>query len=247
MKETTRKILLALYPIGEDSPFLTRQQLERLLPQLSPAGFNSLLFLLEKKKYILKEKVDSELFYRLSSYGVSELETQIPALSTARREWHGQWSLIFFLKAPKGDQNFRYLRTFLLSHGCFSFKRGVFLYPGQPGELIMQELRSSYRQSVVVLSSQQWLFGDERMIIGQKIGLPDSLAVYSGISKELVGLIAIINSKKEFTEQSKSDFNSIFDRLVAVLSEDCGLINHYYPQVEGPLSLVKSLQKLAKI
>ena len=247
MKETTRKILLALYPIEDKQPFLTRAQLLALLPQLTPAGFNSLLFLLEKKEYLLRQELNQQVVYSLSAYGVSELEEQFPALSAARRQWRGEWSVIMFLKAPSSDQNYRYLRTFLLSHGCFAFKRGVFLYPGEPGDLLLKELRGSYRQSVAVLGSDKWLFGDERIIIGQKIGLQDSLGLYSGISNELERLITIDGSKKEFHDQSKSDFNSIFDRFVQTLAEDSGLMKHYYPQVKGALDLLADLQKLAEI
>ena len=61
MKETTRKILLLLYPVTEvdqakpeEKMLLSFQQMRALLPSLSLAGFKSLLFYLEKNQYLLK-------------------------------------------------------------------------------------------------------------------------------------------------------------------------------------------------
>lgn len=251
MKETTRKILLALYPAAtglqaqpETGPMLKRQQLRDLLPELTEAGFNSLIFLLLKKAYLERQEVAGEVEYSLSSYGLDELTAQFPALSPARQQWRGEWTVLVFLTAPKSDQNFRYLRQFLLSHGCFSLARAVFVYPGAPSELIKHELNASYRQGVVMLKVQDWVFGDERIIMGQKIGLKDSAEIYSGLSSELDRLTAFSTTQKEFKDQQKSDFYSIFDRLVAALASDSGLIGHYYPRVEGPLSLLARWQNM---
>lgn len=254
MKETTRKILLALYPAAQQLQIqpdqglmLARAVLRNLVPEISEAGFNSLIFLLEKKAYLQRHQVADSTQYSLSSYGITELEAQFPALLSARQQWRGEWTVIVFLTAPKSDQNFRYLRQFLLSHSCFNLSRAVFLYPGSPSELIMHELTATYRQGVVMLKVSDWLFGDERIIMGQKIGLKDSVEIYSGLSKELDRLTAFGDSQKAFKDQQKSDFHSIFDRLVAALASDSGLIGHYYPRVEGSLSLLARWQKMLSI
>lgn len=254
MKETTRKILLFLYPTIEADQaqpdhqlFLNTKQLRFLLPDLSLAGFKSLLFYLEKNQYLLKHLINEEQYYSLTNYGKEQLEQQFPALSIARRNWHGDWSMIVFLEAIKTDQNFRYLRQFLLKQGCFALNRGIFLYPGKLNDIVLAELNGRYRQAVMVYQLGDCLVGDEHIVIGQKIALSDSLRVYSGISKELDELISIIGSTKKLKDQSKVDFYSIYNRFVSFLAEDSGLIHHYYPQVEGPLSILSKLQKLLKI
>jgi hypothetical protein len=254
MKETTRKILLFLYPTTEPNQsqpdhqlLLNTAQLRFLLPELSMAGFKSLLFYLEKNQYLLKHLINEEQYYSLTNYGKEQLEQQFPALSIARRNWLGDWSMIVFLKAIKADQNFRYLRQFLLKQGCFALNRGIFLYPGKLHDLILAELNGRYRQAVMVYQLGECLVGDEEIVIGQKIALSDSLRVYSGISKELDELIKIIGTTKKLKDQPKSYFYSIFNRFVSFLAEDSGLVHHYYPQVEGPLKILSKLQKVLKI
>ena len=258
MKHNTRKIGLALYPtasveqieagVTPDSfPSLTREQLRVLVPELTEAGFNSLLFLLSKRQFLIRNKVNQHFIYSLSTTGLKQLESQFPALLVAKQAWQGQWQLIVFLQAPNHDQHFRYLRHFLLNHACISLQRAVFIYPGQLPDTIWAELRASYQQAVLVLNSTQWLLGDPRIVIGQKINLQDDLTAYSGISKELQGLTDLSTHKKAFSRQSKVLFSSIFDRFMVILEQSSGLIRHYYPQVEGPIELLEQLQKLAQL
>jgi DNA-binding transcriptional regulator PaaX len=254
MKKNTRKILLFLYPTAdsvqakpEEKPLLSFEQLRFLLPKLSTAGFKSLLFYLEKNDYLFKQELDKEVYYSLTNYGRDELERQFPALSIARRQWHGEWTVIIFLQAIKSDQNFRYLRTFLLKHACIALTRGVFLFPGQLNDLVLAELNNRYRQGVMVYQLGNRIIGEERIIIGQKISLADGLKIYSSISRELDELIEITAQIKSLRDQHKLTFYSIFDRFEAFLQEDSGLIQHYYPQVEGALSILNRLQKALKI
>jgi DNA-binding transcriptional regulator PaaX len=254
MKKNTRKILLLLYPVTDDSqtkteekPMLSFKQLRFLLPGLSMAGFKSLLFYLEKNEYLFKQELNKEVFYSLTNYGKDELERQFPALSLARRQWSGQWTMIVFLQAIKSDQNFRYLRTFLLKNGCVALTRGIFLFPGQLSDLVLAELNNRYRQGVMVYQLGNCIVGEELIVIGQKISLADSLKIYSSISREVDELIEITAQIKKLKDQHKLAFYSIFDRFEAFLLEDSGLLKHYYPQVEGPLSILNKLQKLVKI
>jgi hypothetical protein len=87
------------------------------------------------------------------------------------------------------------------------------------------------------------IVGDEQITIGQKIGLSDSLRVYSGISKELDQLIEIIGSTKKLSDQQKMDFYSIYNRFVTFLTEDSGLIQHYFLKYRTTI-IHSKLQKL---
>lgn len=254
MKENTRKILLFLYPTERSSPdtpeekiLLNFQQIRFLLPDLSLTGLQSLLFYLEKRELLVKHFLNDEAHYSLTNYGQEQLERQFPALSIARRNWQGRWTMILFLEAIKTDQNFRYLRGFLLKNGCLALNRGVFLYPGQLSEYLLVELNGRYRQAVLVYELGECIVGDEQITIGQKIAINDSLKVYSGISKELNQLIDIIGSRKKLSNQQKVDFYSIYNRFTSFLAEDSGVIGRYFPQVEGPLSILSKLQKLLRI
>ena len=258
MKHNTRKIGLALYPSGlfestevvtspDSFPSLTREQLRVLVPELTEAGFNSLLFLLSKRQFLIRNKLNQHFVYSLSTTGIKQLESQFPALLVAKQVWQGQWQLIVFLQAPSHDQHFRYLRRFLLNNACISLQRAVFIYPGQLPDIVWTELKTSYQRAVLVLNSTQWLLGDPRIVIGQKINLQDDLTAYSGISKELQRLIDLSANKKAFSRQSKVSFSSIFDRFIIILEQSSGLIRHYYPQVAGPIELLKQLQKIAQL
>ena len=254
MKENTKKILLMLYPtnltrddVPQEKPMLTEEELRSLVPDLSPAGFRSLLFLLEKKDFLIKDSLTETPNYSLSSYGASALEKQFPALLLESKQWAGEWTALVFLGAPKTDKNFRYLRGFLLDQACVSLKRGVFLYPGELTETMLSELRGSYQQNVVALKVKDWLFGDERLIIGQKIELQALFDIYSGISKELGGLIRIDREEKGLSKSLKKQFNSIYDRYLAALSKDRGLLKYYHPQVKSAKNLLFDLQNCLKI
>lgn len=254
MKESTRKILLILYPSSqalqtklEEKVLLNLKQLRFLVPDLTQAGFQSLLFYLEKRGYLFKQIVNEEATYSLTNYGQEQLERQFPALSITKSNWRGQWTMILFLEAIRTDQNFRYLRSLLLKNNCLALNRGVFLYPGQLSQIVLAELKGRYRQAVMVYQLGECLVGDEQITIGQKIALSDSLKVYSGISKEVKQLIEIIGTIKKLNNQQKLDFYSIYNRFVAFLAEDSGIVQHYFPQVEGPLELLSKLQKIVKI
>jgi DNA-binding transcriptional regulator PaaX len=254
MKANTRKILLLLYTKAAADPdrpdekiSLNTAQLRWLLPDLSVAGFKSLLFYLTENQYLLKHELNNHSYYSLSNYGEKQLEEQFPALYIAHKDWNGKWTMIVFLQAIKTDQNFRYLRIFLLKHGCLALKRAVFLFPGQLSEVISVELNSRYSRAVMVYSLEDCIVGDERLIIGHKIALNDVLKIYSGISKELGELIDFVGNTKKLKDQRKQQFLSIYNRFESFLAQDSGLTKHFFPQVDGPLQILSKLQKLVKI
>jgi DNA-binding transcriptional regulator PaaX len=218
-----------------------------VLPDLTDAGFKSLLFLLEKKQLLRINKLENEFSYALSSYAESLLEEKFPALSSKNDTSSEKWSVILFLESPKTDKNFRYLRNFLTKNKAIALTRGVFLYPGSLAENIKKELASSYRNAVAVMSLDQWLIGDEYTIIGQRAGLEDLFNLYSGISSQLDSLIIILNEKKDAKNQQKETLNSVFERFLEAISVDSSLLQRYFPQVEDAKGILEKLQKALEI
>lgn len=247
MKENSKKILLFLYPSENEPVWFSFKELQSLVPNLSLAGLQSTLFLLDKKDLLRIDKTQAELSYSLSSYGKSYLEDLFPALCESDGKWQGDWSLIIFLEAPSTDKNFRYLRSYLTQNKAISLTRAVYLYPGLISDKIKADLQRSYKNAVLVLKVSKWLFGDDFKIIGQKAQLNDLFELYSSISKELDRLISIKSNEKEFTQQEKISFFSALSRFLGVLDSDPALLTLYFPQVEPAKQLLAKLQKCLRI
>jgi len=187
MKQNTKRLLTWLYPVSESPRWVEQSTLEYIVPNLSKAGLKSLLYLLKGKQLIVGKKLGGRQLVSCTSHGMSALEEEIPVFSKERRQWSGKWSIIVFLKAPKGDNNFRYLRKSLVSVHTIGLTRGVFLYPGELPGHIYKLVNQLYRSSVVVFDSRSWEFGDEHLIIGSKTTVNDLIEVYSSISREIAG------------------------------------------------------------
>ena len=247
MKDNSKKILLFLYPTTREDRWLDLSSLRQVVPDLTDAGFKSLLFLLEKKQFLKVDKTNNQFRYALSSYAKSSLEAEFPALLQRDDKGKEDWKIIVFLESPKTDKNFRYLRNFLTKNKAIALTRAVFLYPGKLSELIEKELNSSYRNSVVVMELGKWLIGDEFTIMGQKAGLNDLFNLYSGLSKEIESLIIISTKKNNASDQQKQQLFSVFSRFVDIISADSSLLGLYFSQVETALSLLQKLQKAFEI
>lgn len=245
MKENAKRTLVWLYDVAGTGRFLTKTQIAGLLPSLSAAGLQSLLYQLEKKELLMSHPQTSQLVYSLTQHGSKLIEAEFPALSADRDQWAGSWSMIVCLQAPQSDQNFRYLREYLLSKRCLSLTRGVFLYPagGLPAQ-IQSTLETLYPHAVVVFSQLQWAWGDERKIIGQKTQLLTVRDLLSGISKEAEQLLIEKTSIIDTKDQPKLPILSLFDRFFSLLAQDSGLGNHYFSQECSARTVLAQLQLL---
>lgn len=244
LKSNSKKLLLWLYPAaGTARRRVPYDEVQLILSNLTEAGRRSLIRLLEEKQLLLTDEIEGVLRLTLSSHGLAQLEADFPALKIKREGWKGDWSMVLFLKSPSSDKNFRYLRNLLVSSHCFGLKRGVYLRAGVLPENIQQTLQEAYRKSVVVINFDEWQFGDEQIVIGQKVNLKDTMNVYSGIGKEVKNLLTNFVHFNGLTDQQKSSFNSIFDRLFAALESDFGLIPNYFPEFSGGVELLSQLQQ----
>jgi hypothetical protein len=214
-----------------------------VLPQLSPAGLRSLLYLLQKNQYVLMRKQGEATQLCLSQIGKAMIEAEIPAL-TELKPGTTSWSLLTFLTAPESDRNFRYLRLLLLQHRWLAITRGVFIYPGQPTESVLRTIQRLYPSSVAIMQVDKWLWGDYRLVIGQQDSYNQANDVYSGISKELAGLISNHLAEKEFDDQTKLAITSIFDRLYHALCHDFTLGESLESQIVPGRELLRQLQLL---
>jgi DNA-binding transcriptional regulator PaaX len=246
MRENTKKLLLFLYPVKGEAVWLRFSQLHELVPELTKAGLQSALFLLDKKELLRIDRSETEWRYSLSSYGVRLLESIFPALLQSH-EQSSEWLLIVFLTAPKTDQNFRYLRNFLVQNQGVALTRAVYLVPKQVVSKVTEVLQSSYKNAALLLQVNDWLFGDDYKIIGQRAGLYDLFELYSSISREVDRLIDVKILKKSFTQQEKVSYFSALNRFLGTLESDHSLLRRYYPDVESAAELLSKFQKAIKL
>ncbi len=243
MKENTKRLLVWLYPALDQPRFVKKTETIWLLENISDSGFQSLLYLMEKKSYIESQLINGTRQYSLTQYGKKSIEAEFPALSNERWHWQGEWTTIVCLSAPTSDKNFRYLRELMVSHYLIGLTRAVFLYPGVllPPSL-QSALETLYPNAVAVLETPKWLWGDERTVIGQKTQLYAHMSVYSGISTEIDRLTTHFESTKNSEDQPKIEITSLFNRYYSTLQSDYGLGKRYFPQVDFARELLARLQ-----
>jgi DNA-binding transcriptional regulator PaaX len=245
MKNNTRKLLVSLYsPNGENPVRIKLSHTKVILPDLTGGGRRSLLHILKEKGLIVSERVLGKTSISLTPHGRQEIEAQFPALSSKWDAWQGSWDCLVFVKAPKTDKQFRYLRTLLVSEGAISISRGVYISPSSFSQKVIVECRELYRDSTLLFSVGEWKIADLRSLIIEKYGLLDTVETYSGISNDIKRLLISVATHNRLIDRHKIDINLVYDRLVSVLSEDPGFSKHYFneiPNIKGMISDLNSL------
>ena len=247
MKENSKKLLLLLYPSDDQVAWFNSQEISWLFPDLSQAGFQSLIFLLAKNEYLNVTKKQNKSVISLSSYGQSYLEAQFPVLKGNIEQKQGKAKLVVFLTAPSSDKNFRYLRQLLLKNQAIALTRAVFYLRSELTSTFKEELNISYKNSVIVIEAAEWLMGDEFKVIGQRINLQDNSDLYSGISNEAEQLTSILISEKGLTKQQKKQFIMVFTRFNSFLHQTNPIFFLFSPQVKSLSKIINLLQKPFKI
>ena len=243
MKLSSRKLLLLLYaPSSQDKLWVSYDQLEFLLPELSQAGRRSLVSLFKRKGLVSVERMNDQTRFWASPQGMRALESEYPALSAKSNHRQGELSLLLFLRSPKSDPQFRYLRGLLSEVGAISLSRGVYLYPQAFPEKILAECQQSYLLSVVICQIKEVLFGDLRQHMVTTSGTLKIIKSYQEISTKLDELLRENKSYLSFTDQRKKQIFSLFAQFETVLTDDLGLGRHYFPQVMSAQKLLEIFQ-----
>lgn len=247
MKENAQRILTWLYPAERASRWVAVSELPLVAPDLTAGGVQSVLGYLQQRRRVVLERVSGVPAVSITTHGMRALEAKIPALAPSRRAWKGQWQAVFFLTAPSGDKNFRFLRRLLVEHFAVAVSRGVYLYPGGLPERLSFELRQGYEGAVMVTELADWTYGDEKEILGRILHWGDLMNAYSSISREVDRLLRIDSTIKGLNYQQKLQFSSVFSRLFNVMRGDFGLQKHYFPQGENGVDLLFSLHALSAL
>lgn len=219
IKENTKRTLVWLFPADEAERWLSKTRISLVVPQLSPSGLRSLVYGLEKNQLILSRYESGQQVYGLTTIGKSLIETEIAGLKVSTLAVQNS-SVLVFMQPPNSDRNFRYLRQFLIAHRWTAVTRGVFVFSGQPTESTLEIVQRLYAQAVLIFSVSDWLWGDLRLVIGHGSNISQAGDIYSGISRELDGLIGDVIGEKELDYPTKIKIVSIFDRLYSALKFD---------------------------
>jgi DNA-binding transcriptional regulator PaaX len=246
MKKTSQVLLISLLQTKNDTPkpLLRADQLRTVVPNLSASGFRSLLYLLEHQGMIAREFMGNEFGYILTKLGAQALTAELPALSDRYESWEGEWVVLLFLTAPKGDPQFRYLRSLVVSQGAVALNRGVYLGAGGFSSAVMAELETTYNRSVILLQAGEWYIGSERPIVIKTLGLNDIIIAYSGISREVDRLTDKFSKKSMLNNQSKIEIYSVLTQFLTVLQEDPGFATRYMARVVSPFEILARIQRL---
>ncbi len=249
MKTNTKKILLWLYPIktqnkeNQTTRLVNIAELKIILPDIKKTSLRSLLNLLTKNNYVRIFSLTNQKQLTITSTGMKAIEAQISALKSFRGPIT-QWWLISFLKPPKTDQAFRYLRRFLLNKKAIALTRGIYLFAQELDAEVKYLLDNLYQGSVIVFKTDTFLYTDILQVIGLKINLSDTLSLLSGISKEIDQLLIKIDKQKGLTSHQKKQISSLFCRLFELAESSFSLVGNFYPQAKDDLDHLKKLQEI---
>lgn len=247
MKENSQKLLLALFPSSDESFFRLKQEITRyVIPSLSPDGTKSLIYHLEKKGMLEVMRLHNETYLSCTRHGVKLLRGLFPALRIETDVDDG-WQCVIFKKAPKGDPQFRYLRTRLLSDGAIALTRGMYITPQGYSEGMLHTIESLYVDSVVMFTVKEWLFGSERPIVMKEFHILDTIEAYSRTSNELFELLSKIESKKGLIEKKKDVIRSLYERFFEIVREDRGLSPRYFPNEISCTHVLHQFQQLLRL
>lgn len=245
MKNTTKKILLALYPPEKQLFYrLSQESLKFLVPELTKEGFRSLVYLLEKKELLQSVVLEGTIYFISTDKAQQMIKAQFPALETLNEEVSLDWTVIVFSEPPKGDAQFRYLRTKVIQEGGMALARGVYVLATKLSAQFKQTIESLYRDNVYMFSIGKWYFGAENPIIMKHFHISDTLNSYSSISKEVGELLVIFEAKKRLTNNAKEAFCNIYVRWFEILSEDRGLASRYFPQHVSGVQILRQFQQI---
>ena len=249
MKQTTQKLLLALYPAPDRTSLVTlsAEQLAACVSELSSSGFRSLLYTAVQNEYVSRENIGVQSYYVLTDLGRRMVEVAFPAFSARFESWTGEWSCLVFLEAPVGDPHFRYLRRLVLENGAVGLSRGVYLSAGGFHDRVQSELETVYAKSIALFTIGGWQIGSERPIVIEFLGLDDVAAGYSGISKEIDKLLRENTTRSTLNNQSKRHNQALIDRFSTLLGADPGFTTRYFPGIDSPLQILSQLQQLLRL
>jgi DNA-binding transcriptional regulator PaaX len=247
MKENTKRILSWLYFPKNDLPFFADYHDFRLiLPNLTPGGLRSVIHYLVSQDYIATQKLGLTTQLSLTSHGREALSRELRVFSSQLDNWNGNWCALVFLQAPKADPQFRYLRALLLEHHALGLRRGVYLFPGSFPSKITNVCQELYVGKIAIFQLSSWIFGDERSMVNQHLQLSDVANLYSGISKEIDGLLSKFDPQKGLTSALQRQIFSVFSRLFNILEQDSGLTQYYFSSSPRGTKLLAQLQSLAR-
>lgn len=248
IKKNTQKLLLALYtPQPSWAPVLSQKQLRGVTAEMTDSGFRSLLLFMEGKDLIYKQQLFSQSRYGLTDHGRRELNSLFPSLNPSWSTWNGTWMALTFLEAPQRDLHFRYLRASLIKERALPLSRGIFIIPDSFSDELLRNCRELYRGAVAIFSVADWILGVDTPLVTDYYDLSPLAENYSSISKEADRLLVTIDSKKRSSNQSNLSISNVFDRFLASLKQDVGILNTYFPGVPGAIQLQQQLQRILQL
>lgn len=243
LKKNSYRVLLWLLPTYNSPRQFSLQAVSFSLPETTQAGRLSLLYLLQRKGYISLLPTNSSWLVSLTALGYASLKTKFPAVFASHDQDNTKY-LVTFLKAPKNDPSFRYLRTQLLEKHALQLSRGLYLFMERPDQALLDVTARLYAGAVLIVGLGEWIQGDEKQIIGYGKGLSDLFSAYSSISNQISRLLEKNSGKNGLNEADKKEVCSIYDRLFDLVSEDSGLVSRYYTQVESRTMMLEKLFEL---
>lgn len=244
MKKNTKKLLFLLHTPEEDLTKLPLKLVREVFAHLSDGGFRSWIFHLKGEGLVFVEQRPEDQYAYLTSKGQRAVRQLFPCLNPQWDQWDGSWQLLLFLKAPKGDRQFRYLRQLLLTERAMPLSRGSYLLPMTCSERVMHECQMRYADAVAIGTVKNWLYGLEDPVIVSYYDLNAKALLYSSIGKDIMQLLTQIGAKKRLINTQKKQLLSQLDRLFECALDDPGFLRKYFPEVEDARALLPKVHQL---
>jgi hypothetical protein len=220
MKPNTK---LALTVLWSPQPRWVEEELLQhvLAPGGNPGAIAPMTAYWRKQGYLRVSELETRRYLQLTTLGKQAVERAWPCLRQDDTQPQG-WYILTFLQPPKGDRNFRYLRTQVLDQGAVMLSRGVYLLAEHQATAILTQINQHYSKNVVVLRVVEERVGDMFQVIDRIEGVSDLMTAYSGISKEIDQLLAKSSVFSLLTYQQKNHIASVFHRMYSLMQKDRG-------------------------
>jgi len=216
MKKSSLKVLISLGALSLHSAYLDEESLAIIVPELSISGQRSLLYHL-KRSFLVEQfrPAKGVKSLRITTGGMRVLKAEFPALfpeSGKRAGWH----CMVFVKPPKNDPAFRYLRSQVLADGGISLTRGVYFKQSSFSATLMVLCDKLYAQAVTVFTVNSWIFGFDSLYLDKIQGADTQFSMLSGISNEITQLLNKINKDNTAQNQQKKLIEGLLQRYFSI-------------------------------
>ncbi len=247
MKKSSLKVLISLGALGLHSAHLDENYLSVIVPELSINGQRSLIYHL-KRSFLVEQFRPAKGIksLRITTGGMRVLKAEFPALFPENGKRAG-WHCMVFVKPPKNDPAFRYLRSQVIADGGINLTRGVYLKQSPYSTKLMMMCDKLYAQAISIFLIDSWIFGFDSLYLEKMQGADTHFSLLSGVSSEITQLLSKISKDNIAQYQRKKLIEGLLERYYAITLNYPYFTNNEFSQYISTSNVYLQVGELLKL